>query len=249
MENQNGETEASIDQRIVPLDGPLGQYHADQLNELYDHVVANAKATFEAAMALGAKLTAFRTQCGHGNWESWLKANVKFSPRTARRYTDLYSFRSMFKSDSVSDLTSAYRRIMGIKSKKRAVRKSHSSAYEAPDPSTGESSVESEPEMIPLESSTETVTVNVTPVPVSESTDPLLERWHSQIQKMDSPEFDEEEFRKKIGEKYGTSYYPPFCLRISSPDDPEPWIEALTFVRKASLSDADIPFLRTGNIQ
>ena len=44
MKNQNGETEPSVDRLILPFEKTLNQYHAEQLNELYDQVSENVKA-------------------------------------------------------------------------------------------------------------------------------------------------------------------------------------------------------------
>jgi hypothetical protein len=55
----------------------------------------------------GEKLLKAKEQCGHGNWLSWLKRNVKFSERQARRYM------ALAKSEPGSDLETQWRALYG----------------------------------------------------------------------------------------------------------------------------------------
>jgi hypothetical protein len=239
MKNQNGETEPSVDRRILPFEKTLNQYHAEQLNELYDQVSENVKAAFDAGIVFGEKLTEYKELCGHGHWESWLEANVKFSARTARRYMDVFEYREQLKSDNVSDLTLAYEMIKEEKAFfKKATKKGHSAISKVPETGDTEAeviqnalkrhgqgrtthenpgpnkAVKSEPE-----SSSEPATTNVAP-------DPLLERWEKDLKDAESvlTTQEEEEYFKQIDEQNGRPYYRPFRLSLSHPDSSSSWL-------------------------
>lgn len=87
---------------------------ADALDELAarintTHAVAEeaTRKGLERYREVGLMLTEAKKKCGHGKWLPWLKANVKFTERHARRYIELS------KSDVTSDLEGQWRAILG----------------------------------------------------------------------------------------------------------------------------------------
>jgi hypothetical protein len=88
---------------------------ADSLEELAlrintEFAVAEAgqRQAIVAYRSIGQSLIEAKAKCGgHGKWLPWLKANVPFSERHARRYI------ALAKSDVTSDLEDAWRTILG----------------------------------------------------------------------------------------------------------------------------------------
>jgi hypothetical protein len=100
--------------RITPYDPPAIVKSTDDLAELagrinaeHQQVETALRAGLEHARAAGELLLQAKAQCGHGRWLEWLKANVAFTDRTARRYMTIASRWGELtdKSDTVSDLT------------------------------------------------------------------------------------------------------------------------------------------------
>jgi hypothetical protein len=62
--------------------------------------------SLEKAIRIGELLTGQKDTLKHGEWLSWIKANLPFSYKTAERYMSCYNKRE--KLDRVSNLTHAY---------------------------------------------------------------------------------------------------------------------------------------------
>lgn len=75
-----------------------------EINRLHNEVCMGLKTIVEKAIRIGKLLVEQKAECNHGEWLPWLKANVKFSERTARNYMRLYSRRDEIKSATVADL-------------------------------------------------------------------------------------------------------------------------------------------------
>ena len=67
-----------------------------------------AKMTLCKAIRIGELLVAEKRKLKHGGWLAWCEANLVVDQRTARRYAELFRNQAYLKSDSVTDLTSAY---------------------------------------------------------------------------------------------------------------------------------------------
>ena len=80
---------------------------ATEVNRLHDGIVGALRNTVTDAIQIGRLLERQKRSLGHGEWMPWLKANVRFDDRTARRYASLYENRD--KLDTVSNLKDAYR--------------------------------------------------------------------------------------------------------------------------------------------
>jgi hypothetical protein len=76
-------------------------------NAEHQQVETALRAGLEHARVADELLLQAKAQCGHGRWLEWLKANVAFTDRTARRYMTIASRWEELtgKSDTVSDLT------------------------------------------------------------------------------------------------------------------------------------------------
>jgi hypothetical protein len=48
------------------------------------------RSTVETAARIGELLVAQKKECGHGNWELWIKANLSLSQMTISRYIRCY---------------------------------------------------------------------------------------------------------------------------------------------------------------
>ncbi len=96
----------------MPLSPAEPRSHAallTELHKLHDEILGAAKMTLENAIRSGEILVGFKKEVGRGNWLRWLKDNVRFTERTARNYIRVFERRTELKSETVSDLTQAYR--------------------------------------------------------------------------------------------------------------------------------------------
>jgi hypothetical protein len=80
-----------------------------QIITLHNEITEAAHTSLAKAIILGGLLNQEKERLGHGHWLTWLKANVPFTERTARRYLWVFKNRDRLKSDTVTDLTTAYR--------------------------------------------------------------------------------------------------------------------------------------------
>jgi hypothetical protein len=83
---------------------------AVRVNALHAEIGGALRLSLQKAIEIGGLLTEAKRQAGHGAFGEWLSDNVAFTDRTARRYMALFENRErLLKSDTVSDLRSAYR--------------------------------------------------------------------------------------------------------------------------------------------
>jgi hypothetical protein len=68
---------------IRPLD-LAGRTH--RVNELHASIESTLHLTVEMAIECGSLLTEIKDEVGHGQWEKWAEANLRFTVRHARRY-------------------------------------------------------------------------------------------------------------------------------------------------------------------
>jgi len=81
----------------------------DRIIELHGQLVATVKTTFDQAIEIGQLLIEQKAELPHGQWGEWVNENLPFTVRTASSYMKVYRNRNHLKSETVSDLTSAYR--------------------------------------------------------------------------------------------------------------------------------------------
>jgi hypothetical protein len=80
-----------------------------QIVELHAECEGLARQTFDKAVVIGGLLAEAKADLKHGEWLPWVEANLPFTDRTARNYMRLHDRRGELKSETVSDLTGAYR--------------------------------------------------------------------------------------------------------------------------------------------
>jgi hypothetical protein len=81
----------------------------EELNRLHAGIENKMRSTVADAIRAGEILSTVKGSLSHGDFLPWIKANCKFSERTANRYMSLHEYRS--KTASVSDLQEAYRQV------------------------------------------------------------------------------------------------------------------------------------------
>jgi len=84
-----------------------------EINQLHAELLDAARTSLDKAIRIGELLTNQKNKLGHGNYLPWLRDNVRFSERTASRYTLCYEHKKKLKSDTLSDLSDAYALIAG----------------------------------------------------------------------------------------------------------------------------------------
>ncbi|MHB9069638.1 MAG: DNA methyltransferase [Sedimentisphaerales bacterium] len=84
---------------------------ADKINSLHSEISTTTKMidklqmmTLEKAGIAGELLVKQKKLVGHGNWEQWMRNNLKFSFRTAEKYITVYEHQHVFKSAPGADL-------------------------------------------------------------------------------------------------------------------------------------------------
>jgi hypothetical protein len=76
---------------------------------LHGEILSAARTSLDKAIRIGELLVGIKADLAHGEWLSWLKANIPFAERTARNYMRCHAERELLKSASVADLGEAYR--------------------------------------------------------------------------------------------------------------------------------------------
>jgi hypothetical protein len=66
---------------------------ATEINRLYDEFCGSLRTTREKAIRIGELLIDQQAECGSRKFAPWLKANVKFSRKTAYRFINAYNNR------------------------------------------------------------------------------------------------------------------------------------------------------------
>jgi hypothetical protein len=80
-----------------------------EINRLHGETLDAARTSLDKAMRIGELLTQQKTSLEHGQWLTWIKANVSFSDQTARNYMRVYERRDDPKFKTVLNLADAYR--------------------------------------------------------------------------------------------------------------------------------------------
>lgn len=85
---------------------------ADHINELHAGIEGKLKTCVKDAIQIGRLLVEQKAKLDHGEFLPWIMANCDFSDRTARNYMRVHQHRD--KTESVSDLQEAYRKVEQI---------------------------------------------------------------------------------------------------------------------------------------
>ena len=98
------------------------QLVVSEINILHAKIQEAGRTTLNDFIRAGELLAdqkaRIKAQMGHGHWLPWLKANVKFTDRTASTYMRYFENRELLKSEGVSDLLGAQRLLTQPKPKK-----------------------------------------------------------------------------------------------------------------------------------
>jgi hypothetical protein len=84
----------------------------EEINRLHGEIVEFGRVTLEKAFRIGQLLTEQKQSLPHGQFGNWIASNLPFSDRTARNYMRLHRERGRLKTETASDLGSAYRLLM-----------------------------------------------------------------------------------------------------------------------------------------
>jgi len=87
----------------------IEESRVQQIVTLHQEIAGHLKLSLEKAIRIGELLTEQKGSLKHGEFTPWVAANLPFTDRTARRYMKLYTERDKLKTDSVSDLSGAYK--------------------------------------------------------------------------------------------------------------------------------------------
>jgi hypothetical protein len=82
---------------------------AKKINSLHADICHAGRTTIKNAIKIGELLTKQKDKAGHGNWLRWVEDNLSFSARTASNYVRIFERRDELKSETLSDLTAAYK--------------------------------------------------------------------------------------------------------------------------------------------
>jgi hypothetical protein len=85
----------------------LAKNRAVEINKLHNEVCEGLRTTIGKAIKIGELLKAQKRECNQGAWIPWMKANLKFSDRTANRYMRCYENRRELNPPQMADLTFA----------------------------------------------------------------------------------------------------------------------------------------------
>lgn len=81
----------------------------EEIISLHNEISGFLKMSLDKAIRIGELLTEQKTSLKHGSFGNWIKVNLPFTDRTARSYMNFYRHRHQLKTESVSDLTGAYK--------------------------------------------------------------------------------------------------------------------------------------------
>lgn len=81
----------------------------DEIKALHAEVEAAMRAALPKAIRIGELLTDAKASLQHGEWGEWCEQNLPFTVRTASNYMKVFAKQHELESETVSDLTGAYR--------------------------------------------------------------------------------------------------------------------------------------------
>ena len=99
----------AIHNNLIVIDTHHIEPVEDKISRLHGEIVGHLKQSLISAIQIGQLLTEQKQKLKHGEFGKWIKTNLPFTNRTARNYVRLYLERDRLKTETVSDLKSAYR--------------------------------------------------------------------------------------------------------------------------------------------
>jgi hypothetical protein len=83
-----------------------------EIIRLHNGILNSFKKTLADAIKIGELLTDQKGNLKHGEFMAWVNENLPFTDRTARNYMRVYKERDGLKTETVSDLSEAYHRLV-----------------------------------------------------------------------------------------------------------------------------------------
>ena len=80
-----------------------------EITELHNDIAGHLQQSLDKAIRIGELLAEQKRNLKHGDFTAWMINHLPFTDRTARNYMRLYENREKLKTETVSDLTSAYK--------------------------------------------------------------------------------------------------------------------------------------------
>ena len=92
---------------------------SNEINILHNIIKHKLRSSVIEALKIGKLLIKQKENIKHGEFEKWIEHSLTFSTRSAERYMKLYRYRG--KTDSLTDLQSAYKMVQSLDAKKRTI--------------------------------------------------------------------------------------------------------------------------------
>lgn len=92
-----------------------------EIVRLHNGILNSLKRTLNDAIKIGELLTEQKDLLKHGDFTAWVINSLPFTDRTARNYMRVFQERDRIKSETVSDLTTAYQSLIEHKSKTESI--------------------------------------------------------------------------------------------------------------------------------
>jgi hypothetical protein len=80
-----------------------------EITRLHDEIITSLQTNLDKAMRIGEMLTDIKAALPHGDFGPWIGSHLPFTDRTARNYMRLHRERDRLKTETVSDLGTAYK--------------------------------------------------------------------------------------------------------------------------------------------
>ncbi len=82
---------------------------AKEIRDLHSEIEGYLKVSLGKAIRIGELLAGMKEHLPYGQFTPWVENALPFTDRTARNYMNLFHNRDRLKTETVSDLTSAYK--------------------------------------------------------------------------------------------------------------------------------------------
>jgi hypothetical protein len=91
----------------------IERHRLTEIISLHNEITGYLCMSVEKAVRIGQLLAEQKSSLLHGDFGKWIEANLPFTDRTARNYMRLYHNRDLLKTETVSDLSTAYKLLAG----------------------------------------------------------------------------------------------------------------------------------------
>lgn len=93
----------------------------EEIRRLHTEILNSLKMSLEKAIRIGNLLTKQKENLKHGEFTKWVNDNLPFTDRTARNYMRVFQEKDRLKTETVSDLTTAYQSLIEHKPKAESI--------------------------------------------------------------------------------------------------------------------------------